>query len=80
MSHHFVSGPSYGIQGSDAAGALALERAYQSILSEECHTALVGGTSLCLKKTQTMMFLNKKMLSNSGLCQPFDEDGERKLL
>ena len=73
-----VSGPSYGIQGSDVAGGLALERAYQSVMSEECQTAIVGGTSLCLKKMQNMTFINKNMLSTSGLCQPFDEDGKQR--
>ena len=47
-------------------------------MSEECHTAIVGGTSLCLKKMQNMTFINKNMLSTSGLCQPFDEDGKQR--
>ena len=83
LSKHLAilfSGPSYGIQGSDVAGGLALERAYQSIMSEECHIAIVGGTSLCLKTMQNMMFINKHMLSTSGLCQPFDEDGKQESL
>ena len=69
------AGPSYGIQGSDAASGLALEKAYQSVLTEECETAIVAGTSLCLKKAN-MTYLNRNLISKHGLCQPFDEDGE----
>ena len=74
-----ILGPSYGIQGSDAASGLALEKAYQSILTGECDAAIVGGSSLCLKKMQNLTLMNKNMFSSSGLCQPFDEDGEYKL-
>lgn len=80
MSSKFrIVGPSYGIQGSDAASGLALEKAYQSILTGECDAAIVGGSSLCLKKLQNLTLMNKNMFSPSGLCQPFDEDGEYKL-
>ena len=78
-SEYRILGPSYGIQGSDAASGLALEKAYQSILTGECDAAIVGGSSLCLKKMQNLTLLTKNMLSSNGLCQPFDEDGEYKL-
>ncbi|KAK3609643.1 hypothetical protein CHS0354_028847 [Potamilus streckersoni] len=67
-----LKGPSYAMQGSDAASALALDHAVHSIHNDNCEAALVGGVNLCLKQTSDIQYLKLGVLSSDGNCKPFD--------
>ncbi|KAL3877602.1 hypothetical protein ACJMK2_035297 [Sinanodonta woodiana] len=67
-----LKGPSFAMQGSDAASALALDHALHSIHNDNCDAALVGGVNLCLKQTSDIQYLKLGVLSSDGICKPFD--------
>lgn len=59
---------------------LAFHEAVLSIRAGECDAALVGGSNLTLKPTESLQFHRLSMLSPDGACKAFDASGEHSLL
>lgn len=69
-----LSGPSESFNVNCAGSAVALNRAYYSLLNKECDIAIVGGVSLNLFADDYIALSQYGMLSTSGTCAVFDDN------
>ncbi len=67
-------GPSESINVNCAGSAVAINRAYYSLLNNECSTAVVGGVSLNLFAEDYISLSQYGMLSPTGTCGVFDDE------
>ncbi|WP_024769846.1 beta-ketoacyl synthase N-terminal-like domain-containing protein [Aquimarina macrocephali] len=67
-------GPSESINVNCASSAVAINRAYYSLLNNESSTAVVGGVSLNLFADDYISLSQYGMLSPTGTCGVFDDD------
>ncbi|WP_459212984.1 beta-ketoacyl synthase N-terminal-like domain-containing protein [Aquimarina rhabdastrellae] len=67
-------GPSESINVNCAGSAVAINRAYYSLLNNECNTAVVGGASLNLFADDYVSLSQYGMLSPTGTCDVFDDE------
>ncbi|GAB1597533.1 fatty acid synthase-like, partial [Argonauta hians] len=73
LSYYFdFKGPSFVIDTACSSSLLAMDQALMSIRMGLCDSALVGGTSLCLKPTTSLQFKKLNMVSEVGCCKSFD--------
>jgi 3-oxoacyl-(acyl-carrier-protein) synthase/thioesterase domain-containing protein/acyl carrier protein len=68
------NGPSESFNVNCAGSAVAVNRAYQSLLTGETDLAVVGGVSLNLFADDYIALSNYGMLSPDGTCAVFDND------
>ncbi|CAG8034304.1 unnamed protein product [Penicillium salamii] len=77
ISYRFdLHGPSMTIQTACSSSLVSLHEACQALLSNECSTALVGGTSLIWSPTMTDSLNKSLVLSPSGISHTFDVDAD----
>ncbi|CAG8097448.1 unnamed protein product [Penicillium olsonii] len=77
ISYRFdLHGPSMTIQTACSSSLVSLHEACQALLSKECSTALVGGTSLIWSPTMTDSLNKSLVLSPSGISHTFDADAD----
>lgn len=65
-------GPALTLDTACSSALVALDAACRALRSGEVETALVGGVSLCLRERSYERMRRAGMLSESGLCRPFD--------
>ena len=75
-----LTGPSYAIDTACSSSLLALDHALQAIRSGLCDSAIVGGSSLCLKPSTALQFVKLGMLSPEGSCKSFDASGKFSII
>lgn len=68
-------GPSYTIDTACSSSLLALDHALLALRTDQCDSAIVGGSSLCIKPSTAAQFNSLTMLSPDGSCKSFDESG-----
>ncbi|XP_069728923.1 fatty acid synthase [Phaenicophaeus curvirostris] len=71
-----IKGPSITIDTACSSSLVAMENAFRSIRAGQCHSALVGGTSLLLKPNTSVQFMKLGLLSPNGACKSFDASGD----
>lgn len=77
VSYRFgLQGPSMTIQTACSSSLVSLHEACLALLSKECSTALVGGTSLIWSPTMTDSLNQSLVLSPSGISQTFDANAD----
>lgn len=75
LSHAFdLRGPSEAINVNCASSAVAINRAYYSLLNDECDLAIVGGVSLNLGAGDYVASSQYGLLSPDGSSGVFDDD------
>lgn len=67
-------GPSESVNVNCAGSAVAINRAYYSLLNQESDVAVIGGVSLNLFADDYISLSKYGMLSPNGTCAVFDED------
>ncbi|WP_179382528.1 beta-ketoacyl synthase N-terminal-like domain-containing protein, partial [Streptomyces sp. SA15] len=67
-----LSGPALSVQTACSSSLVAVHLAVESLLGEECDTAVVGAVSLHLPQAGYPAH-PEMILSPSGVCRPFDE-------
>ena len=71
-----LQGPSEAINMNCGSSAVALNRAYQSLMAEECNIAVAGGTSLHLFPNDYISASQYGLLSDDGSSAAFDIDAK----
>ena len=71
-----LRGPSMAIDTACSSSLVAFHQACQAILSGDVDQALTGGISLHMHPFGFMIFAKATMLSRTGRCQSFDENGD----
>lgn len=71
-----LNGPSEVINTACSSSLLAVHRACRAIQDEECSMALAGGISTILSSTAQEMYGKMGVLSESGICAPFDKSAD----
>lgn len=66
------TGPSLAIDTACSSSLVAVHLACQSLRSQECHLALVGGVNRIISPEFSINFAKAKMLSADGRCKTFD--------
>ena len=69
-----LTGPAMSVQTACSTSLLAIHLACQSLLSEECSMALVGG--VCYNSDSNLGYMHspESIYSKDGYCRPFDKD------
>lgn len=67
-----LRGPSLAVDTACSSSLVALHLACQSLRSDECEMAVVGGVNVMLTPEVTIAFSQAHMLSPDGRCKPFD--------
>lgn len=75
-----LQGPSEIIDTACSSALVALHRACQAIRSGECEQAVVGAVSLLLEPGRLSMLNNLGLLSNTGICSPFDQAADGQVM
>ncbi|XP_057571036.1 fatty acid synthase isoform X2 [Hippopotamus amphibius kiboko] len=68
-------GPSIALDTACSSSLMALQNAYQAILTGQCPAAVVGGINVLLKPNTSLQFMKLGMLSPEGTCKSFDAQG-----
>ncbi|AYG44007.1 type I polyketide synthase [Pseudomonas sp. Leaf58] len=71
-----LRGPSMAIDTACSSSLVAFHQACQAILSGDVDQAVTGGISLHMHPFGFMIFAKATMLSRTGRCQSFDENGD----
>uniref|UniRef100_A0A5S6QNC3 Fatty acid synthase n=1 Tax=Trichuris muris TaxID=70415 RepID=A0A5S6QNC3_TRIMR len=71
-----LRGPSFAVDTACSSSLLALQLAVDAIRKDECEAALVAGSHLTLTPTTALQFMRLGLLSQKGMCQTFDANGE----
>ncbi|MFJ4353865.1 SDR family NAD(P)-dependent oxidoreductase [Pseudomonas sp. NPDC089428] len=71
-----LRGPSMAIDTACSSSLVAFHQACQAILSGDVDQAVTGGISLHMHPFGFMIFSKATMLSRTGRCQSFDENGD----
>jgi amino acid adenylation domain-containing protein len=67
-----LRGPSVSVQTACSTSLVAVHLACQSLLADECDTALAGGCSVTLPQDQGYLYQDGMILSPDGHCRTFD--------
>ena len=67
-----LKGPAVTVQTACSTSLVAVHMACQSLLAQECDTALAGGVSLNLLQNGGYLYRNGAILSRDGHCRAFD--------
>lgn len=70
-----LPGPSYTVDTACSSSLLAMDQALLAIRTGQCDSAIVAGSSICIKPATAVQFNNLTMLSPDGACKSFDESG-----
>jgi 3-oxoacyl-(acyl-carrier-protein) synthase len=77
LSHYFGwTGPSMVVNTACSSSMVAIHTACRSLLSGECTSALVGGTSAITSMAWHQNMAAGGFLSPTGNCKPFDDDAD----
>lgn len=68
-----LTGPSLMVDTACSSSLFALDLAFNAMRNGECDAALVGGVNLLLHPHVTLQFARLGVLSDDGICRPFDE-------
>ncbi|MBF0453051.1 MAG: SDR family NAD(P)-dependent oxidoreductase, partial [Candidatus Magnetomorum sp.] len=68
-----LHGPSEPIDTACSSSLIAIHRAVESIQSDKCNLAIVGGVNAILTPTLNISFSHAGMLSPDGRCKTFDQ-------
>jgi acyl transferase domain-containing protein/acyl carrier protein len=71
-----IHGPSEVIDTACSSSLVALDRAFKSILYENCEMAIAGGSNLMLSPKQHILFSKTAMLSKDGRSKTFSKDAD----
>ncbi|MGO2769603.1 SDR family NAD(P)-dependent oxidoreductase [Pseudomonas taetrolens] len=71
-----LRGPSMAIDTACSSSLVAFHQACQAILSGDIDQAVTGGISLHMHPFGFMIFAKASMLSRTGRCQSFDQNGD----
>ena len=67
-----LRGPSISLQTACSTSLVAVQLAYQSLLSFQCDMALAGGVSLSFPRKSGYLYKEGMILSPDGHCRAFD--------
>lgn len=67
-----LHGPAFAVDTACSSSLVAMHLARQSLLSGECHTAIVGGVNLLLSPNGLIARSQARMMSADGCCHTFD--------
>jgi acyl transferase domain-containing protein len=67
-----LRGPSYAVQTACSSSLVAVHLACQSLLIDECRTALAGGVAIMVPDRVGYLYEEGSILSPDGHCRPFD--------
>lgn len=67
-----LTGPSLAVNTACSSSLVAVHLAIASLRNQECDLAIVGGVNRIISPEITINFSKARMLSPTGLCQPFD--------
>ncbi|MBX2857830.1 MAG: amino acid adenylation domain-containing protein [Cellvibrionaceae bacterium] len=68
-----LSGPGLSVQTACSTSLVAIQLAYQGLLTYQCDVAISGGTHLRTPRSKGMLFKEGEIYSPDGLCRPFDK-------
>ncbi|MDR3179398.1 MAG: KR domain-containing protein [Holosporaceae bacterium] len=71
-----LKGPSLTVQSGCSGSLVSVHMAVQSLMSYESDMALTGGVSILTPVQAGYMFQQNGILSESGVCRPFDKDAD----
>jgi len=71
-----LRGPSVAVDTACSSSLVALHHACETLRTGTASTALVGGVNMLLHPYPFVGFTKASMLSASGLCRPFDAEGD----
>lgn len=74
VSYHLnLKGPSLNIQTACSTSLVAVVKACQSLLANECDIALAGGITIRLPQVEGYLYQDGHIYSVDGKCRPFDK-------
>ncbi|GHT91048.1 hypothetical protein FACS1894122_02710 [Alphaproteobacteria bacterium] len=71
-----LKGPSFTIQSGCSGSLVSVHMAVQSLMSYDSDIALAGGVSILTPVQAGYMFQQNGILSETGICRPFDKDAD----
>jgi len=69
-------GPSFSVDTACSSSMIALHQAVTAIRTGQCDAAIVGGSNIIMRPTNSLQFHRLSMLSKSGCCKTFDVSGD----
>lgn len=69
-----LRGPAVNVQAACSTSLVAINMAYQSLMSYQSDMALAGGVTLTLPQEKGYLYTEGSMLSQDGHCRAFDAD------
>ena len=70
------NGPSLAVDTMCSSSLTAIHLAVQSLLRDECHTAIAGGVNLTLHPHKYVLLSQGKFVSTTGRCRSFGPDAD----
>lgn len=67
-------GPSYAVDTACSSSIIAVNHAFNDIISGKCDAAIVVGSNIVLRPLMSLQFLRLSMLAPDGKCKAFDKD------
>lgn len=74
-----LTGPGVCIQSACSTSLVAIQLAYQALLTYQCDVAISGGTHLINPRTKGMLYKEGEIYSPDGVCRPFDKNASGTL-
>jgi len=68
-----LSGPGLTVQTACSTSLVAIQLAYQSLLTYQCDVAISGGTHIRSPRAKGMLYKEGEIYSPDGVCRPFDK-------
>ena len=68
-----LTGPGLTIQTACSTSLVAIQVAYQSLLTYQCDVALAGGAHIRSPRAKGMLYREGEIYAPDGLCRPFDK-------
>ncbi|MFA6010978.1 MAG: amino acid adenylation domain-containing protein [Desulfobacteraceae bacterium] len=75
-----LKGPSLSVQTACSTSLVAVQLAYQSLLTYQCDMAIGGGVSLQAPRLRGYLHHEGEIFSDDGYCRPFDSKASGTLL
>ncbi|MFD7258939.1 type I polyketide synthase [Streptomyces sp. NPDC059874] len=77
ISYHFdFTGPSLAVDTACSSSLVAVHLAANSLLAEECDTALAGGVNIVLSPSLGLVYGQLGLAASDGRCKPFSVDAD----
>ncbi|MEV7523937.1 beta-ketoacyl synthase N-terminal-like domain-containing protein [Streptomyces sp. NPDC091371] len=77
ISYHFnFTGPSLAVDTACSSSLVAVHLAANSLLAEECDTALAGGVNIVLSPSLGLVYGQLGLAAADGRCKPFSADAD----